>query len=157
VSTADPDKDPLSRADSPAWRMVQRLVDGSRVKAEGDRAADARAAACDRLYGNLSRWVGPDGCHALYTRALAQARTEHPALGTIELRARAVPYVDGVAATVAAHGDGETAEALDVLLFRLVELLDRLIGDDMASKLIERSLVEPEGRDATAGGARREA
>lgn len=138
--------------------MVRRLVDSPRFKGDqGDSAAHARAAACDRLYGNLSRWVGPDGCHALYTRALAQARAEHPALGTIQLRARAVPYVDGVAATVAAHGDGETAEALEVLLFRLVELLDRLIGDDMASKLIERSLVEPEGTDATAGDARREA
>jgi hypothetical protein len=60
-----------------------------------------------------------------------------------------------VAATVAAHGDGETAEALDVLLFRLVELLGRLIGDDMANKLIERSLVAPGRRNAAAGGARR--
>jgi hypothetical protein len=26
-------------------------------------------AACDHLYQALSRWVGPDGCHALFTRA----------------------------------------------------------------------------------------
>jgi hypothetical protein len=40
-----------------------------------------------------------------------------------------------------ANGDAATAEALESMLARLVELLGRLIGDDMAMKLIERSLV----------------
>jgi len=43
------------------------------------------------------------------------------------------------------------------MLVRLVELLGRLIGDDMAMKLIERSLAASEGGDATSVGRREEA
>jgi hypothetical protein len=75
----------------------------------------------------------------LCTRALAEARREYPALADIQLRARSQPYVDGVAETIMAHGDAATAEALESMLVHLVELLGRLIGDDMATKLIERS------------------
>jgi hypothetical protein len=53
-----------------------------------------------------------------------------------------------------ARGDPETAEALESMLIRLVELLGRLIGDDMAIKLIERSLVSD--RDDTPSEKRRE-
>ncbi len=139
-------------------QIAHRLVNTRRSeRAGGDTAARAAAAACDHLYRELSRWVGSDGCHALFTRALAQARTEYPALGQIELRAGSEPYIDGVAATIMAHGDPATAEALETVLVRLVELLGRLIGDDMAMKLIERSLAASETGDATLDGTREEA
>jgi hypothetical protein len=115
------------------------------------------AAACDHLYHELSRWVGPDGCHALFTRALAQARTTYAALGQIQLRARSQPYVDGVAATIIAHSDTATAEALEAMLINLVELLGRLIGDDMATKLIERSMRPSAHGNAAPDGTREEA
>jgi len=126
-------------------------------RAGGDTAARAAAAACDHLYRELSGWVGSDGCHALFSRALAQTRTEYPALGKIELRARSEPYIDGVAETIMAHGEAPTAEALESMLARLIELLGRLIGDDMAMKLIERSLAASETADATSHGRREEA
>ena len=56
-----------------------------------------------------------------------------------------------------AHGDPATAEALESLLVRLVELLGRLIGDDMAMKLIERSLAASERGSGTSDGRREEA
>jgi hypothetical protein len=42
------------------------------------------------------------------------------------------------------RGDPETAEALESMLMRLVELLGRLIGDDMAGKLIDRTFGDSE-------------
>jgi len=126
--------------------MARRLINSRRSeRADGHPAARAAAAACDQLYRELSRWVGPDGCHALFTRALAQARLEYPASAQIQLHARQEPYIDGVAESIMAHGDPATAEALESMLVSLVELLGRLIGDDMASKLIERSLASFEG------------
>jgi hypothetical protein len=113
-----------------------------------DAAARAAVAACEQLYLELSRWVGRDGCHALFIRALAEARPEHAALGQIQLRPRSEPYIDGVAETIMAHGDLATAEALESMLARLVELLGRLIGDDMAKTLIDRTLGPSESRDA---------
>ena len=90
-------------------------------------------------------------------RALAQAQAEYPALGQIQLRARSDPYIDGVAATIMAHGDAATAEAFESVLVHMVELLGRLIGDDMAMKLIERSLTGSERGDIRPAGNREEA
>jgi hypothetical protein len=158
MNTTEPGKNSLSNDQPPARQIAHRLVNSRRSeRAGGDTAARAAAAACDHLYRELSRWVGSDGCNALFTRALAQARTEYPALGQIQLRPRSEPYIDGVAETIMAHGDAAAAEALESMLVRLIELLGRLIGDDMAMKLIERSLAASEGRDAISAGRREEA
>jgi len=149
---------PPSRSGSPAQEIARRLIERRRSKRNGDETpARAAAAASDQLYQELSRWVGADGCHALFARALAQARTEYPALEQIQLHPRSEPYVDGVAATIMAHGDAATAGALESVLVRLIELLCRLIGDDMAMKLIERSLVAPETGDAASPRKREKA
>ena len=132
---AGEDKNPLSRDQARTRQIVRRLIGG------GDTAACG--AACDDLYRDLSRWVGPDGCHALFKRALAETRATHPALERLQLRAHSDPYIEGVADALAEHGEAAAADAFESLLFSLVELLGRLIGDDMASKLIERSLAAP--------------
>jgi hypothetical protein len=158
MNTVDDSKDSPSRDDPAARQTARRLISARRSELAGrDSAARAAAAACDDLYRELSRWVGPDGCHALFTRALAQARIEYPALGQIQLHARSEPYIDGVPEAIMAHGDPATAEALESMLVHLVELLGRLIGDDMAMKLIERSLAASDRGDPTSDGRREEA
>jgi hypothetical protein len=160
MKTPDEASDSLSRAQPAAREIVRRLIANrrpARVGGGGHTSARAAAAACDQLYRELSRWVGRDGCHALFTRALAQARTDFPVLEEIQLRAQSEPYVEGVAETIMAHGDAATAEALESMLVRLVELLGRLIGDDMAMKLIERSLAASEYVEGTSDGRQEEA
>ena len=128
-----------------ARALARRVMDAGRSQSPtGGTASNAAAAACGYLYDELSRWVGAEGCHALFTRALADARKESPPLESIELQARTVPYVQGLETTIAAHGEAETAAGIEVLLIRLVELLGRLIGDDMAMKLIEPVLAQDE-------------
>jgi hypothetical protein len=134
------------------------LIDSRNAERNGaDSRARAAAAACEDLYRDLSRWVGTDGCHALFTRALAEARLEYPALDEIQLRPRSGPYVDGVAETIMSNGDPATAEGLESMLVRLVELLGRLIGDDMATKLIDQSMAASESGDKTSDSRREEA
>jgi hypothetical protein len=158
MNPAGQGKGALSGNQPPARQIVQRLISSHRSdRAEEQPAAHAAAAACDHLYRELSRWVGPDGCHALFTRAMAEARIEHPVLGQIQLRARSEPYIDGVTETIMAHGDAAAAEALESLLVHLVELLGRLIGDDMATKLIERSVGVSERGDTISDSQREEA
>jgi hypothetical protein len=132
-------------------QMARRLIDSRQPEPkESDGHATAVAAACDALYRELSRWVGRDGCHALFTRALAQARTESKPLEQIELRpGGADAYVEGVAESILSHGDFEVAEALESVLVNLIELLGRLVGENMAAKLIERGIAPPGRRDAT--------
>jgi len=141
MNTVDRGKPNLSQVQPTPAQIARSLISSRRSEGSGGgNSARGVAAACDNLYRELSRWVGSDGCHALFTRALAEARAEHPALQQIRLRARSDPYVDGVAETIIARGEPATADALEAMLVRLVELLGRLIGDDMATKLIERSL-----------------
>jgi hypothetical protein len=93
----------------------------------------------------------------LFMRALAQAQIEHPALAPIQLNAGSELYIDGLASTIMACGDAGTADALESMLVRLLELLDRLIGDDMAAKLIGRSLAPSESDDSARDDSREEA
>lgn len=145
----------------PKREIARRLIDSRRQDPTGaETAARAAASACDQLYHELSRWVGVDGCHALFMRALAQARTEppeHPALAQIQLHPRSEPHIEGLAATIMAFGDAATAEAFESVLVRLVELLGRLIGDDMATKLIGRGLAASEGDDKARDRSREKA
>jgi hypothetical protein len=78
-------------------------------------------------------------------------------LGQIQLRPGSEPYIGGVAETVAAYGDTATAKALESMLTHLVELLGRLIGDDMAMKLIERSAFASERANLTSHSKREKA
>lgn len=155
MNSADNGKEVHSR-DRLAREIVRRLIN-SRGSERTEGETSARAAAGDHLYRELSRWVGPYGCHALFTRALAEARTEYPPLGQIKLRAGSEPYIGGVAETVIAYGDTATAKALESMLVHLVELLGRLIGDDMATKLIERSSFASERANLTSNSKREKA
>jgi hypothetical protein len=137
--------------------MARRLIAIHARSAPGNSRARAATMACDDLYRELARWVGPEGCHALFSRTLADTRGEYPALAEIQLRARSEPYVEGVAESIMAHGDAATAEALESMLVRLAELLCRLIGDDTAMKLIEQGLLAAERGNATSGERREEA
>jgi hypothetical protein len=158
MNSSERDKDRPSRNEPPARQIARRVIKSHRSElTEGQTAARAAAAACDQLYRELSRWVGTDGCHALFTRALAQARAEYPALEQIRLHTRSDPYIDGVAETIMTHGDPATAAGLEAMLVNLIELLGRLIGDDMATKLIERSLAASESGGGTFDGRREEA
>jgi hypothetical protein len=142
----------------PTRQLARRLIDGDR--AEGSASPDAAHSAADafeRLYQALARWVGLDGSHALFMRALAQARAEHSLLGTIQFHARSTPYLEGVTETIHQHGGQETADALESMLVILIELLGRLIGDDMARNLIERGLGEYPGDGVNRESRRAEA
>ena len=133
-------KDTPSGNSPAAQEIVRRLISTLPPHTKrGDTAARAAASACDNLYRELSRWVGADGCHALFTRALAETCPEYPALEKIRLHPKSEAYIDGIADSIMAYGDPETATALESVLVRLVELLGRLIGDDMAGKLIDRT------------------
>jgi hypothetical protein len=154
MSTADNGKEAISRDRPP--QIVRRLINSRRSEGTDDHTS-ASAAAGDHLYRELSRWVGADGCHALFARALAEARREYTPLGQIQLRAESDPYIGGVAETVVAYGDAATGKALEAMLVHLVELLSRLIGDDMATKLIEGSSFASEHANHTSHSKREKA
>lgn len=159
MSSSNPGTNRLSpHAKEPARQIARRLIDSRDSERKGtDGRARGAAAACDDLYRELSRWVGRDGCHALFVRALAQTRLDNATLDGVQLRPLSEPYLDGVADAIMSGGDTAVAEALESMLVHIVELLGRLIGDDMAVKLIEPIIAAPGRSSATSDDRREEA
>ena len=130
----------MSTAAPSARELARRLV--ARAAAQSDEphsAALAAHAACERTYRKLTRSLGQSGSHALLTRALAHARSEHPLLGDIRIGAQSEPGLGGVPGIVQAHGAPAVAAALEAVLETLLGLLGRLIGDDVMAQLVEQS------------------
>lgn len=126
-----------------AQLLANRLLDRQTNAGNADTTrASAAARAGEKLYRALSRWIGTDGCHALFTRARAQELASHPPLDSLQVRPRQEPYIAGVEETIGEYGNDATADAIESMIVGMIELLGRLIGVDMATNLIERSLSE---------------
>jgi hypothetical protein len=92
--------------------------------------------------------MGEDGADALFARALARTESQHPALKNM-LRldeAGGGIHLNGVVASVEAHGAAAVNSAMEALLAALVDILGRLIGEDMAIRLIDHD--DPRSRPA---------
>lgn len=145
--------------ETPTSRELARGLIG-RGAAGGDTRGPSAAAiheVCERLYDELSRWVGIDGCYALFSRALSSARIEHPALEQLLVHARADYHLEGVADAARTHGDVAVGDGLETMLVVLIELLGLLIGDDMATTLVLQSTPGNGGPDGAAPGGGRTA
>jgi len=108
--------------------------------ADGASAPDEVAAASDRictqLRSGLGRWVGTTGYTALLDRAIAQTRMDHPALGSLSCLGGEAPLVT---AAVRAHGAAEVEAGMVAAVAALIDLLGRIIGEDMALRLVEQT------------------
>ena len=92
---------------------------------------------CARVSQSLRDSMGEDGRSALLVRALARTEADHPALKNIVGLDEGGIQLDGVAASVETHGVAAVTEAIEALLAALIDLLGRLIGEDMATGLID--------------------
>jgi len=121
-----------SSAKSVALRLWARAASGTAVPEE---VAAAVELLCTQLGTALGRWIGADGYRVLLDRALGLARVENAAL-------RDLSCLGGdEAATrkaVQTHGAAEVGEAFLTFLTVLVEILGRIIGDEMAVHLVEQ-------------------
>ena len=156
----------VSPVESPRWGLVNKDASQSPTALEiarrlltreaepGSEREPAKAAAalqqtCLRVTENLRDSMGEDGTNALLARALARTEADHPALASLRRPERGGIYLDGVVASVEAHGIAAVTAAVVALLAALVDLLGRLIGDDMAIRLIDHDEPRPRRRGGT--------
>jgi hypothetical protein len=120
--------------------LAARLI--ARARKSGGAPATGGLGAVETAFhlvlAELSRWIGAGGCHALLTQALRKARADHPALAAIVSASDA--RLDRLTESVEAHGAKEIAAGLEAALVALIDLLGRLIGDDLSTKLVEMSM-----------------
>ena len=115
----------------------------SRVRLDAEVTGDPRAAAaslqraCTRLIENLRDTVGADGCAALLARSIARAEREHPVLSVVYRQDGREFHLDGISAAFEQHGPAAVIAGVDAMMTSLVEVLGRLIGEDMAIRIID--------------------
>jgi hypothetical protein len=122
-----------SAANEVARLLWARATDGSDSPEEVVAAAER---TCIQLRAGLGRWIGAMGYRALLDRALILARAEHPALGSLSGYGGDEAMIT---AAVRTHGAAEVAAGMVALVSRLVELLGRIIGEEMALRLVEQT------------------
>jgi len=140
-------------ATAAARRLWARAADGASTPVEFGAAADRMSA---QLRESLGRWIGGLGYVALLERALVQARAEHPLLEDVAGNGNDAPVI---AAAMREQGAEGPSADLVALVTELVELLGRIIGNDMAVQLVDRitrpsprGIVSTETRGGRDGG-----
>ena len=116
---------------------------------------EAQIAAAERVLGRLQehllRWFGPEGFHAVLSRALATARKGHPALAHVRIEARSEARLTELAANAHTYRPAELRDALQALVAATIALLSRLIGDDLVRRLLHDAWPQETPNDTEAG------
>ena len=92
---------------------------------------------CRRLTESLRESLGVDGCSGLLARAIADCEREHPALKGMRGPDDREVQLQGVAEAVALHGVPAVQSAVEALQVSLAGILGRLVGEDMAMRLMD--------------------
>ena len=119
-----------------ARRLWQRAVDDSGAPED---VAVAATHMCTELRTGLTRWVGAMSYRALIDRALLLARAEHPALGSLSCHGGDEPVT---MAAVRAHTAAEVTAGMVVLVATLIDLLSRIVGEEMAVELVNQAVAQ---------------
>jgi hypothetical protein len=123
-------------------------------EATASDSREAQIAAADRVLGRLHehlvRWFGPDGFHAVLSRALVTARKEHPALAHVRIEPRSEAFLTELAASAHAYRPAELRAALLALVGATIALLSRLIGDDLVRRLLQHAWPQETPNDTAA-------
>jgi hypothetical protein len=96
-----------------------------------------------RVTDALRNSMGAAGCAALLARALTRTEGAHPVLKDLHGHADDGIRLDRIAASADAHGIENVAAAIEALIGSLVDILTRLIGDDMAIRLLDHDGPQP--------------
>lgn len=128
-----------------ARRVLRRERDAGSSENSPPTASELQRA-CHRVTENLRDTMGADGCTALFARALARTETAHPALKSIRRITKADIGLDDVARSVDAHGIAAVTGALEAFFAALIDVLGRLIGEDMALRIVLLPDLPPDRR-----------
>jgi len=133
-----------------ARRLWERTAGDSKTPEDVEMAAERM---CAQLYAGLGRWVGSMGYRTLLDRALVLARAEHPALGGLVCLGGDHRVTT---ATQRADGAPQVAAGMVALVAALVEVLGRILGEEMAMRLVEQTGIDREGVTKREGETKRE-
>ena len=118
--------------------------------ADPEVAAVGLRRTCERISVTLRNALGVDGSSALFHRALMRTEAAHPSLAGLRGSDDRHIAFEGLAASVDAHGIGAVSAGVEALLAALIDILVRLIGEEMTIRLTAAEAASP---TAPNGGA----
>ena len=127
---------PVTPKPAAAADVAHRLW--ARFARESHTPGEAAAAAEDvhaQLRAGLGRWVGAEGYRALLTRALTLAEEGHPVVGGLSFLGGDESAIDPAGRE---HGPADVAAGMEALIAALIEVLGRIVGQEMAVRLVEQ-------------------
>ena len=122
------------RRESDPDRREPIQQDGPGQPGTSDRALENR---CRELTAALRDTLGPDGCSALLSRALAECERTHPVVAHLRGGDGREIRLEGVAAGIQRFGYDAAEAGVEAMVASLLGILGKLIGEDMALRLLD--------------------
>ena len=111
---------------------------------QGEEFGSDALSRAEEMWGALgtalSAWCGPFAYYALLTRALSQAQMTHQPLAALHVGTPSAPEVMGLGVIAATVGDAAIAEGSHALLTALINLIARVIGEEIAVAIVSQAL-----------------
>ena len=104
---------------------------------QGESSDKALEYRCRQLTVALRDTLGPDGCSALLSRALAECERAHPVLAHMRRGDGREIQLDGVSAGIQRFGYDAAEAGVEAMIASLLGILGKLIGEDMALRLLD--------------------
>ena len=122
-----------------ARELARQIIEGDLRGLDAPTPINVAAAAeraFHRVSESLAHWVGSDGTQALFARALALAQARDPSLKAVQPPARSALFLDTLAANAEPADGAAVLNGVTLIMTTLIELLTRLVGDDLAVRLV---------------------
>jgi hypothetical protein len=119
---------------------AHRLLAGGQSTSDPAGEVAAAERVCAEVQDGLSRWFGPYGSHALVSRALARAQTDHASLASVTISSTPPSRLVGIVQSGDPHGATATLEGIAAVLAALADLIAKLIGYDLANSLLDQCI-----------------
>ena len=97
---------------------------------------------CRQLTATLRDALGADGCSALLGRALDECEPRHPVLKHIRGTDGREIQLAHVSAGIDRYGVDAAEEGIEAVFGSLAKILGRLIGEDMAMRVLDMDTLE---------------
>lgn len=104
---------------------------------------------CRLVIASLRDALGPDGCSALLGRALDECEAKHPVLTLMRGPDAREIQLDRVSAGIEAYGMKAAEAGIDAMFASLTGILERLVGADMARRLMDMHAGDDRSREET--------
>ena len=123
---------------SSSVQLARRLLDHDTAPGTNDPevASVGLRKTCARINSSLRNALGGDAADALLVRALTRIEAQHPLIADFRRSSEGNISFDALVQSVDRHGVGPVTVAIEALLAALIDILARLIGEDMTVRLI---------------------